>query len=732
MNAFASILKFKRLDILAVFAVGAVLVCIASFQYLASGFLHQDDAILVGAPLFGGKILMPTNFLHYWIIYALSASSSMLIVKSYIWLSISIILGSFYFIVSRLSGLKWPSAALAIIFVFYPVSVDQSFFVSGAHPTAATAAFFVYLVLLLFQLTRGLRAGARFNFGVAALQAIVLYASGLISPTYNLAPFLLLISTAAYLISAKAWRDRIHMRIGLGLILIAILPAALQIGNLNNFHYANAPGYVSYSLNTMVSNLRIALETIVVYPFRGRPAFAALYIILLLAVAAIFGFALTRPRKTSARSAELRARLRIAASMGAVLIVSAALLFGPPSIVTSFVSRYALPAYMSGALLIAIFLSIALAGVYARRRLIRAAFNLLLISAAFLVSTHYIVATRAALKPRIASHELIADALGGRTWRPDDQVLIVLPEKSADNSGLNHWSTWQIRTITGQRDIIGLIGKESRLADLQRNGLFVDKYRDHGGEYWKTISGRATRLKMMGLERDRALYAFMPDDQGRLVPATVTVWERDTISIMPPGARVGERSRKVTPDNLCDIAPDDDGMLIALKPTLPGFEAFDVIADESFSFDGRKARNVSIDVGEDDLAYVSLRLDYGGQKHDQAANEYSDVYPPMPLLAPDLAIYNEPNQYRVLDRNNKMNKMVAREPISDDGALKLTLVGCPGRIGFVFLNDTFAGVLHEPKFSGTWRFGKGIKERYWRGEVREFRVGVLKRDNRGE
>jgi hypothetical protein len=230
---------------------------------------------------------------------------------------------------------------------------------------------------------------------------------------------------------------------------------------------------------------------------------------------------------------------------------------------------------------------------------------------------------------------------------------------------------------------------------------------------------------MMGLERDRALYAFMPDDQGRLVPATVTVWERDTISITPPGARVGERSRKVTPDNLCDIAPDDDGMLIALKPTLPGFEAFDVIADESFSFDGRTERIVSIDVGADDLAYVSLRLDYGGRQHDQSANEFSDAYPPMPLLAPDLALYNLPNQYRVGDRSSKMK---AGEPIPDDGALKLTLVGCPGRIGFVFLNDTFAGVLHEPKFSGTWRFGKGFKERYWRGEIREFRVGVLKRE----
>lgn len=715
-----------------VFAIGAVLVCTATFPYLTSDFLYGDDPILVGAPLFGENILMPKNFLHYWIIYALSAFSSLLVVKSFIWVSISVVLSSFYFIVSRLSGLKWAAAALAATFVFYPVSVDQSFFVSGAHPTAATAVFFIYLVLLVLQFERGLQAGAGFNLGVATLQAIILYASGLISPTYNLAPFLLLISTAAYLMAEKARQGRIDLRIGFGLIFIAALPVALQIGNLSNYHYAAVEGWVSYSPDRIFSNFRTAVEMIVVDPFREHPGFAALYILmlLLLGLTVAFGFAVARPRAAGNPSIASGVRLEVALAMGVVLIVSSALLFGPSSIVTSFLPRYAIAPYMCAALLIAIILSVVSAKI--RRRHIPAGYatNILLLAAATIGAIHYVTATRDALKPYIASHNLIANAVRGRTWKPDDQILILLPEESAESTmGFNHWSTWQLRVITGQSELIGLIGRESRWADLQRNGLFVNEYRDHGGEYWTTLNGRATRKRMMGLERDRALYAFRPGTNGKLVPATVAIWEGDAVSVTPPGERVGRQPRAATLGRLCHAAADSSNLFLALDPKSPTIKGFETIIDESFGVDGSEERDIPIDVADNDFAYISFQLEPGWERPDAPVEEYGDAYPAMPLLSDDLAIYNPPKQFRILSRNKKMS---VNEPATDGGSLDFAIFGCPGKAGFVFLNGAFAGVAPQSQFSGVWRFGKGYKQRYWRGEVRNLRVGVLKKESVGE
>lgn len=726
MKAPFSKSNLERLDVLGVCVIATLLICVATFSYLISDFLYADDAIYVGTALFGAEVVLPSNFLNYWIIDLLSATSHLVFVKSLSWISISAISCSFYVIVKRFSGLRWASAALTIAFVFYPVSVDQGFFVSGAHPTTATAFFFVFLLLFQLQIQRGLQAGMGFNLAIAVLQAAFLYATSAISPTYSLAPLVLLVSTAAYLVAQRVRIDRTGRRIGFILCSVAVLLAASRLGSLNNYHYSQAPGWTSYSPERVFSNLGHALQSIAVEPLQDRPVLAWLFALALLGATTAIGFAFVQPHNKDSDGG--RGDLRAIIPMGIVIIASSAFTFGPSSVVTAFLSRYLVAPYLSAALLIAILLGVGLKLLRFRHARIYAAANVLLLSAAVIGAMNYYVATRSRLSPLLASHNLLADAIRERTWKPDDQVLILLPEGSAESSlGFNHWSTWQLRVITRQRNIIGLIGTESRLAELQKNGLFVDEYADHGAAYWSVKNGKAARKQMIGLERNRSLYAFKPTAEGGLAPATVAIWEENAINVVPFGERVGEQLQEVDLPLLCQAA-GGDSLFIGLSPQPPTLDAFEVVINDSFSFDGNQTRDVLIDQTDSAFVYISFDLAPNWDGLTQTAAPYSDTYPPMPLLSADLAIYDLSTQFRILAREGGM-KLSA--PARADRSLDFKLFGCPGSAGFVFLNDAFAGVLPVFQFSGNWRFGKGFKKRYWRGEVHDLVVGVAKRETSG-
>ena len=85
---------------------------------------------------------------------------------------------------------------------------------------------------------------------------------------------------------------------------------------------------------------------------------------------------------------------------------------------------------------------------------------------------------------------------------------------TSPTSGFNHWSTWYLRYMTGNRNILGLLGPVA----LVKRDPFVDRYRDHGGEYTEVTGGRWRRIPMIGLEIERPLFVYQQDESGKFEP----------------------------------------------------------------------------------------------------------------------------------------------------------------------------------------------------------------------
>lgn len=81
-----------------------------------------------------------------------------------------------------------------------------------------------------------------------------------------------------------------------------------------------------------------------------------------------------------------------------------------------------------------------------------------------------------------------------------------LPLANKNAGGFNHWSTWYLRGVSGNRQLIGLMGEARTTTILP----FVAQYRDHDPSYWADVEGGIGkyRLAMVGLEKDCATFAY--------------------------------------------------------------------------------------------------------------------------------------------------------------------------------------------------------------------------------
>ena len=93
-------------------------------------------------------------------------------------------------------------------------------------------------------------------------------------------------------------------------------------------------------------------------------------------------------------------------------------------------------------------------------------------------------------------------------WPQGAQIVIASEVPTTFVGGVNHWSTGFLRTITGDKTVIGLIGRE----DWMDEDPFVEFYKHNHEQYWKlNAKGRSIRRRMFGLVKSRPTYAYRFD-----------------------------------------------------------------------------------------------------------------------------------------------------------------------------------------------------------------------------
>lgn len=687
-------------------------------EYLVSKLLVHDDTVFVGSFMFGGPLSGPkAQQVFYSILNFLASGGSEIPPKLLLMFIQAIISLSFYRVVVRLGGSHFIAIALAILACCYPVSADQNYFMSGAHPAAATAVFLVYCVLFVESIVREWITNKAAYVGFLAVQGGLLFVCGYSSPTFTIMPIVLVLSTIlAIIVGPEKKRES---PVNLMLVGLSAVPALIYYVSIHHHHYSDLIGWTSFSSARVLTNFRQVFRFILVDPFSGQLMALVGYafgwgILLVACLASTFG---TRAPIS----------LRLDPKLVAVLVfllASSALTFGPSSILTYFLTRYIVPptvlAFLILAILMAVFLRRIQEGSSSHIMAIRSGVALLAVVAVL----HNVDKTNAELAPLEKTNTFIRNALASVPVNDGDQILILLPGGySTPTAGYNHWSTWYLRVLTGKRDVIGLVGASSMKDKLNASELFVEAYRDHGPEYWDVSDGRSYRKVMKGLEWDRRLFVLSPDAAGALELKPFIYWRDETLSLVPPGQSPAAMTVFQGSGNVCADEGFGDAVPVVANPLIPDSSRFQRVLATSYAADAVSSTTVQVHAPEGRMALLRLVLSSQDTRQTTSASqEYTNTFPPMPMTGPDYSVYLADGNYRVWSKDNGVAHTIVPAVAGND--LSVSLIGCPGRFGLLTANGAFAGVIPEAGFSGGWQLGKGFLDRYWTGEIKSFSVAV--------
>lgn len=681
-------------------------------SFFVSSYLFQDDTIFVGAAYLGSPISTPrTQSLYYGLINILTDFGGLPAIKLVLVLMPVVTCVFIFKILRSFTSRTLVAAAISVFVTLYPVSPEQSYFFTGAHPTGGVMLFVVvaYLYLQMLQHQNAwppIRSSLYFLLCGAGF-----YAISRTSPAFTLIP-LLLVPMAAHAL----WRDRARLTAFHGVCLI--VPAGLFLllfANAGDYHYSALVGWTEISLNRTLTNLSASMEYIFRAPFVGHPilvglsAFSLFFLIAALVALSVRAF----------RQADWQARqpAHVFWPFVLFLILGAALVFGPGSITTNYLDRYVIAPFQIGGLLLGILIVGLFDQPHASSPRLRAIAPLALFAMAAVTLVHSSVVIKQRLSPLLVTHGRIVDTLDRREWSDEDQILILLPKGEVESTGgYNHWSTWYLRVLTKTPGLIGLVGNQRYAEDLQANGLFIDTYRDHDPIFWSVKEGVSQRAHMLGLTRDRATYAYTGvDGELTLLPLRL-LWEGAEKTLQP-----GQRFQDAAGINAgltCDDSPPVSGQTFTVNLSAPERQVSDNasigLAAPSFVATGQNEK--FIDVAEDATETKSVHFVLAGRP-DGPFQPYSNTYPQMPLLAPGFGVYMQGDKYHFQERDGEQQMFTV--PVREHLPTVVDIVDCgPGASeNALYLNGTFQGKFSNDVIYGRWRLGAGFEDRYWTGEM---------------
>ncbi|HCN91954.1 MAG: hypothetical protein CME97_11805 [Hyphomonas sp.] len=681
-------------------------------SYFASSYLFQDDTIFVGAAYLGSPISTPqTQSLYYGLIDILTDFGGLPAIKLMLVLMPIVTCVFMFKILRSFTNRSLVAAAISVFVTLYPVSPEQSFFFTGAHPTSGVMLFvivaYVYLQLLQHQNAwTPIRSGLYFLLCGAGF-----YAISRTSPAFTLVPLLMLPMAAHAL-----WRDRARLTAFHGVCLI--VPAGLFIllfANAGNYHYSALVGWTEISLNRTLANLSASMEYIFRTPFVRHPILMGLSAFSLL----VFITAMVALSVRSFHQANWQTRqpAQVFWPFVLFLLLGAALVFGPGSITTNYLDRYVVAPFQIGGLLLGMVVVGLLDQPHANSQRLKviAPLALFALTAVTLVQSSVVVKQR--LSPLLATHDQIVEVLDRREWSNNDQILILLPKGEVESTGgYNHWSTWYLRVLTKTPGLIGLVGNQKYQSDMQANGLFIDTYRDHDPIFWFVEDGVSQRAHMLGLTRDRATYAYTGiDGELTLLPLKL-LWQGAEKTLQP-----GQRFQDAPGNNAsltCDASPPVSRQTFTVNLSTPRRQApgnaSTGLAAPSFVATGQNAEFV--DVVEEAARTKSVHFVLAGRP-DGPFQPYSKTYPQMPLLAPGFGVYLQGDKYHFQERQGEQQMFTV--PVREHLPTVVDIVDCgPGASeNALYLNGTLQGKFSNDVIYGRWRLGAGFEDRYWTGEM---------------
>jgi hypothetical protein len=658
--------------------------------FLLSAMLFADDAMIL--PRAAADVPISSARWEVTLVNLATSFGSITLAKSLGVATTAIAAGLLAAFLAKVSRRPALSGLAALAVALYPISLAPGIFAIGSHPYFAAP----WALLAAAALWTGwVREARRSVLAVAGSGVLASIAAGF-SPAAMLFAVTPFSFVALWSIFSWPGRSKFWRALGASLLPVIVVPAL----ELTGYHYTGIVGWVEVSPATIADSVRSSVDAALAPAAESGLWAQGAFVVALVSLIAVVAVSLpTRRRIKQLCSSDRRLRQEQAGAV-LLLVLSAALAFGPGSVVTSYHPRYLVLPFifiLSAALLCVL----SLAPPRAIPATLFAALGMLFLVAGSAVSAATIRSSD--FEPYLATHgqvqKIVADEAD--QWDDDAQVVIVLPPGEAvATSGFNHWSTWYLRSISGRADITGLVGQRDWLAQ----DPFVRNYADHGPEYWTVVHGRSMRIKMKGITRNRPLYVYDVAVDGTYDRRSVAFASADEFNLVPPG---GVPAKKY------------EGCTVGAHPLVWPIKVETGPADRgggedgaaTFKLDGQNTRNIELRVAQGEPVRVKITLE---APEVIGTDVFSDTTPSMPFLSGDLAAYERRDGVALFDRGSRESWLFPRK----DGRVEIWLEGVEGCFMLVRGSDgEIRGSLARASVAGEWTVGGGFLDRLWPGLI---------------
>lgn len=514
------------------------------YKLIFGNFLFQDDIIYLSKYIMGFESEIGKMNISHSLLKFLSIFGSITLFKvfwAFLHSFVSGLIG--FYLIKR--GFRLTSAiTVSLLVIFVPISGDQVVFVTGSHPILALV-FLVAAVIFYDGVTEG---GANRLYSLLGLFTLLVLAA-MSSATALLTPLALPIwlffdeigKTGAICMEKLKY-------VGLFLFLAVF---AVLFGTFSH-HYTDHVGWVDISLRQIWLNFLAATHYSLKAIFTKYQVVHVFFVLLLFC----FLWLCVRRNRENIKGLRLtRQKMKewfSSADQIVHLLVLSLLLFGPISVTTSIQKRY----LVAPLTLLLIAMMLMLTRVLNPER--RKARILLVVLMLIFVSTNIYRSWQGHdlyLGSFYVTHTEVAGLVQSEsaTWPPMAQVVILLAaDRRNPTDAFNHWSSWYLRLLSGRTDLIGLVGE---VQEISRDP-FVERYRDHGPEYWEVVEGRSARIRMFGLEKQRALVVYKQQVTGAFEAIDEVVF---------PGRRQQNRDWRVRTANGVSLLSRNDSENSGIK-----------------------------------------------------------------------------------------------------------------------------------------------------------------------
>lgn len=314
----------------------------------------------------------------------------------------------------------------------------------------------------------------------------------------------------------------------------------------------------------------------------------------------------------------------------------------------------------------------------------------------------------------------------------NDQIILLmnqLPEHFT--SGCNHWSTWFLRYYTENRHLIGLVGDK----DMCRVYPIVDKYKDHGDEYWgiKKYNGKdlSYRIRMKGIEFHRNTYAFQETKAGISPIPFLSIPSKDGLFHI---AESGMPFKTVDTDNPLFLRSLKNCFMWDIKDInfnqkkIKLSSARIQYSGKYFEFNGHEFLNRIINIKNIPSSLTFKFMLRSVENVPRNLQQYGDTLPPMPLIAGSVfSVYQTNNDsYTFQIRDKKGMKYIKQKIVRNKWQKYELHFDFLNNMLYFYLNDSVLNIIRNIDIDiselKSITIGKGYKQRFWKGDFAYFEV----------